>query len=343
MSYKACKMLLFITPFVISQSARADHPAMQLEAGAAGPIATLPAHTLPQGGASFSLAVQYINNNEISDATLRSAAGRHEHVHSTASIMETALSGAYGLTDNLTLGLRLPYVDRQDLREGEHHHGGSGDRVAERGDGSGHGDLNLFGQYRFFRSGDKRHSAALLVGVRAPTGDTSETDSAGRKFEIDHQPGSGSWGGMFGVSWSSTMGLLAVDANVLYTLSTEGKRDTNVGDIVNYNLSLAWPLYAFEADHHDHADHQHVHSHGWLRGVDIVLEMNGDWRERVESAGEHQANTGGNVIYLSPGLRAGFAAGWSAFASVGLPVIEDLNGQQSEPEYRILAGISKSF
>lgn len=340
---RSSKLLLFIAISIISQPSRADHPAMNLEAGAAGPIATLPAHTLPQGRTSLSLSMQYVDNNQISDAVLKTAAGQHEHVHSTDSIMEAALGGAYGLTDDLTLGFRLPYIDRQDLREGEHHHGGSGDQVAERGDASGHGDLSLFGQYRFFQTPDKRHSAALLLGVRTPTGDTSETDSMGNKFEIDHQPGSGGWGGLFGASWSSTLGRLSVDANLLYTLSTEGRRDTDIGDVVNYNLALAWPLYASEPHHHTHVDHHDEHSHGWLRGLDIVLEMNGDWRERVDSAGERQAHTGGNVVYLSPGVRAGFAAGWSAYASVGLPVIEDLNGQQSEPEYRVIAGISKSF
>lgn len=338
------RLLVSIVLLSVSQGSLADHPSLNLETGAAGPVATLPAHTLPQGGAALSLSVQYVDNEEISDAALRAAAGRHEHVHSTASVMEAAFSGAYGVTDDLTLGFRMPYVDRQDLREGEHHHGGSGDQVAARGDASGRGDLTLFGQYRFFQSRDQRHNAALLLGVRTPTGDTSERDIAGELFEVDHQPGSGGWGGLFGASWSSAVGRLAVDTSLLYTLSTAGTRATDVGDVVNYNLSLAWPLYATqEHDHHEHDHHGHDHAQGWLRQFDIVLEMNGDWRERVEISGVEEENTGGNVIYLSPGVRAGFAGGWSAFASAGLPVIEDLNGRQSEPEYRIIAGISKAF
>ncbi len=342
----SCRQIVFLSAGValllVSPVSLADHPSLTLDTGAAGPVSTVPAHTLPRGRASLTLSLQYLDNDEISDAALEAAAGRHEHVHSTASVMETALSGAYGVTDVFTIGFRMPYVDRQDLREGEHHHGGSGDQVVARGDASGRGDLNLFGQYRFFRSPDQRHSAALLLGVRAPTGTTSEIDDSGTKFAVDHQPGSGGWGGLFGASWSSAFGRLSVDASLLYTLSKAGKRDTDIGDAINYNLSLAWPLYTLESHHHA-PDDGHAHDHGLLRNFDVVLEMNGDWRDRVETDGVTENNTGGNVVYLSPGVRAGFAGGWSAYASFGLPVVENLNGQQSEPEYRIIAGISKAF
>lgn len=325
---------------VLSSQALADHPSLNLETGAAGSIATTPARTLPAGRSSVALSMQYVNNDEISDAALKAAAGRHEHVHSTASVLETALNGAYGVTDDLTLGLRLPYVARQDLREGEHHHGGSGDQVAMRGDASGLGDLTLFGQYRFFRSADRRHHAAVILGTRFPTGDTSERGNGGTEFEVHHQPGSGAWGGLFGAAWSSSFGRLGLDASILYTLSTEGERDTDVGDAFNYNLSLAWRLQSGEG--HVHEDGKR-HTHGFIKHVDLVMELNGDWRDRVETAGVEENNTGGNVIYLSPGVRTAIAGGWSAYANVGLPVVEDLNGQQSEPDYRVMAGISKSF
>jgi len=338
--------LAVILLMLICPASFADHPSLTLETGSAGPVTTVPANTLPQGRAAISLGVQYINNDEISDAALKAAAGRHEHVHSTASLTELSLNAAYGFTDDLTFGFRMPYVDRQDSREGEHHHGGSGDQVARLGDASGRGDLNLFGQYRFYQSSDRLHNAALQLGVRVPTGTTSELTTSGRKFAVDHQPGSGGWGGLFGTSWSSNFGQLSVDASLLYTLSTAGERNTDVGDALNYNLALAWPLYRREAheSHHGH-EHDHVHQsdHGLLRNVDAVIELNGDWRDRVEVNGIEEANTGGNMLYLSPGLRAGLAGGWSAYASVGLPLAENLNGQQSEPEYRVIAGISKSF
>lgn len=318
----------------------ADHPALHLDIGAAGPVATIPAQTLPRGVTAATLSLQYVDNDEISDAALKAAASRHEHAHSTASVAETALSLSHGLTDDLTLGLRLPYIDRQDLREGEHHHGGPGDQVVARGDASGLGDLTAFGQYRLFHSDDKRHAAALLLGARLPTGTTSERTDQGELFEVEHQPGSGALGGLFDAAWSSAFGRLSIDSNILYTLSTEGDRDVDIGDALHYNLSFAWRVETGEVHHHEDG---RVHHHGLLRGVDLVLELNGEWRERVAVAGVKEDNTGGNIIYLSPGMRADMAGGWSAYASVGVPVMEKLNGLQSEPAYRVIAGISKLF
>ncbi len=340
------RLMLFVG-CISSMTAMADHPAVNLDVGAAGPVSTIPARTLPKGMKTLSLSTQIVSNDELSDATLKTLASRHEHGHSTSSVTEYALSGAYGVTDNLTLGVRLPYIDRQNFRAGEHHHGGTGDQVVAGGDISGIGDLALFGQYRFFQSEGGRHAAAVLLGARAPTGTTDERSDQGELFEVDHQPGTGAWGGLFGLSWSSSFGRLGVDASVLYTLLTEGDRDTYSGDIINYNLSLAYRLLS-GAESHEHAHESmqsghHHHETGLLQSLDLVVELNGDWRDRVETAGEEEGNTGGNVIYFSPGLRANLAGGWSAYTSVGLPVITDLNGTQAEPDYRVIAGIGKTF
>ncbi len=55
------------------------------------------------------------------------------------------------------------------------------------------------------------------------------------------------------------------------------------------------------------------------------------------------ANTGGNLVFLSGGARLAWGHGWAATVSVGAPVLEDLNGIQSEPVMRLLFGASKTF
>jgi hypothetical protein len=34
---------------------------------------------------------------------------------------------------------------------------------------------------------------------------------------------------------------------------------------------------------------------------------------------------------------------WSSFVSVGFPIINDLNGIQSEPDIRVVTGVSVAF
>jgi hypothetical protein len=49
-----------------------------------------------------------------------------------------------------------------------------------------------------------------------------------------------------------------------------------------------------------------------------------------------------NTVYLSPGLRVGYG-NVSGFASVGVPVVNHMNGQQSKPDYRVVTGVAATF
>ena len=89
--------------------------------------------------------------------------------------------------------------------------------------------------------------------------------------------------------------------------------------------------------------HQHMgigeHSH-W--GVDLVLELNGEWHDEQSEGGETDPNSGGNVVFLAPGVRV-VRDQISGHLTIGVPVISDMNGVQAEPDMRITAGISRSF
>ena len=73
-----------------------------------------------------------------------------------------------------------------------------------------------------------------------------------------------------------------------------------------------------------------------------MLEVNGEWRDKTEVGGGKDGNTGGNVIFASAGLRWGYGD-WATHLSIATPVYEDLNGTQSEPEWRLSTGISLFF
>jgi hypothetical protein len=76
--------------------------------------------------------------------------------------------------------------------------------------------------------------------------------------------------------------------------------------------------------------------------LDLVLEINGEWHARQEIAGATDPNSGGNVVYLSPGVRLSYER-WSGFVSVGVPLVNDLNGLQAEPDWRVLSGVAVNF
>lgn len=350
------------TALLLATPAFAHHPSGAASTGDAGPISTISATTLDRGQSAAGIFFEMVKINPLSDAQLKTFAGKHIHAHSIDAILAPTLVYAYGVTNDLTVSARLPYIVRQDIREGHHSHGPAGDTVDERGDASGIGDLTLLGQYRFLNDRRSQTEAALLLGIKIPTGRTNVTDAFGERFETEFQPGTGSWDGLFGLAFTQRFGAWSFDANVLYQLATTGAQDTDLGDRFLYNAAVSYRMFggAFaptgrmnagalpEPMYHGGPKQQRNHHHHeeprTPRGpaLDLVLELNGEWHGHQTTDGVKDPNSGGNVVYLSPGLRLSMDR-WSSFVSVGLPVVNHVNGVQAEPDWRLLTGIAVTF
>jgi hypothetical protein len=315
---------------------------------------------------------EYIKLGGLSDAQLIDAASRHVHAHSIGTIQSPSLALAYGITDDLMVSLRLPYVKRTDIREGHHEHedGVALNSVDVRGDSAGIGDIAVLAQYRFYKT--QATSTALLLGFRAPTGVTNRRDQNGELFEAEFQPGSGAFSGLFGLAFSYRFApAWQFDVSALYTLVGTGVQDTDLGDRFNYNMAVTWraigavPFDPLSGDianarahdsgparsrRHGHtaatpANHDHDHGPESTRppwALDLVLELNGEWHDKQVTAGISDPNSGGNTVYLSPGVRVS-VNNVSGFVSVGIPVANNLNGLQSSPDYRVVTGIAAAF
>ena len=316
----------------LAGQAQADHPTIAFGSEAAGPIGTIPTAPLSAGSWGAGLRTEIINFDRYNDSELAGFAGAgEEHVHSVDRLMSVSASLAYGVTDDLTLSARLPYVDRQNIREGEIEDGEA--EAHDHGDSSGIGDLSLLAQYRFLER--SAFDASVIVGVKTPTGKTDERDG-GQKLDAEFQAGTGSWDGLFGASASANAGRMGVHANVLYNLTTEGTQDTEIGDAFFYNLGLVYSLSDDDGDSHQGHDHTHLK---W----DLMLELNGEYREKNDVDGEQDENTGGDVIFLSPGVRLSSSNSWSLFLSVGKSIYDDFNGRQTDVDYRLVGGFGFAF
>jgi hypothetical protein len=348
----------------------AHHPSGASSTGGAGPIATISATTLEKGQGVAGIVLEAVDIDPFSDAQLAGFAGNHVHAHSLDAILAPSLVIAYGLTADFTISARLPVIMRQNIREGSHHHPGGGapaeNSVVELGDSSGIGDLSLLGQYRFLNNKAAQLEMAALVGVKLPTGRTNVVSNEGERFEAEFQPGSGSLDGLLGLAVTKRLGAWSFDSSVLYQLTGTGTQDTDLGDRLLYNAAVSYrilggpagpdggpggrmhaglpePMYHGGPKAHDHR-HDHHDEPPAAQGpaLDLVLELNGEWHDRQGIGGVADPNSGGNVVYLSPGVRLSMDK-WSGFVSVGVPVVNDMNGVQAEPDWRLLAGVSAGF
>jgi hypothetical protein len=136
----------------------------------------------------------------------------------------------------------------------------------------------------------------------------------------------------------------------LYTIATEGAQQTYLGDRFRYNGAVTYRLlgdeteasHAMNHSHHGQGDHHDHASSPEDLVIDAVLELNGEWQAKQSIRGETDPNSGGNVVYLSPGVRIA-SNRWSGFGTVGIPIINDLNGPQSEPTHRLFGGVLVPF
>lgn len=338
----------------------AHHPGGAGNVGGAGPIVTISAATLAQGQSSVAVMFELTKISAFSNAQLANFASRHVHAHSMDAIVVPSVAVAYGITNDLMISARLPYVLRSDIREGHHHHvhgGGAINEAVARGDAEGVGDLAALLHWRFLNNREAGSQWALLGGIKVPTGSTDRRDRAGELFELEFQPGSGSWDWMLGLAASQSFGRLALHANVLFTFVGTGDQRTDLGDRFQYNIAASYRLLGAGASasqpmrlggpmHHGAGrglkDDHHVEAGPRGPTLDIVLELNGEWHAHQTIDGVVDPNSGGTVVYLAPGARLSGEL-WSSFVSVGIPVVRNLYGVQAEPEYRLLSGIAVSF
>ena len=340
---------------ISASAASAHHPGI----GGAGDIFTIGAGTLDQGQFAFSAFIDYLRLKQLSDPILLANIGKD--VHGLQTVESRALAFAYGVTNDLTVSVRLPWVRRTGILEGVQEDPADPATVRDRGTTSGFGDVTVLGQYRFLNNQVSGTQAAVLFGVKAPTGATNLVDPFGEIFEAEFQPGSGSWDGLFGAAFSQRLTpALSFHANVLAIATGTGTQETNLGNRFLYNGALAYRLFgetAGEPHSHSpqnafaHAGHDHPRMatkapmvaapHGHT-ALDALFEINGEWHDKQRTLGVTDPNSGGTTIFVSPGLRL-TVENWSSYVLVGIPVVNDYNGIQATPTWRVLAGVSVVF
>jgi hypothetical protein len=191
---------------VHSATALADHGSLGFGIGTASPIITQTGITLPAGMWAGGLITQFTSFNSASSATLLDLKNNaiddaHGDVHSVKSMIQPSVFAAYGITDNLTLGIRLPYVQRFGVRSPNE----DGDAVNNQGDPGGFGGVSVFSQYRFFHTLDNLNHLSLVVALKTPSGMTHVKTNQGDRFETHHQPNSGAWSPSVGFSFTRAM------------------------------------------------------------------------------------------------------------------------------------------
>jgi len=334
-------LLLGAALIALSTSALADHMGPS-SVGAGGGLTVSSPDTLDAGHGAIGFRLSYTRPEQRSDTQLEALAGRGIAAHNTEYNLNASLGASYGISHHLTVAAELPYVRRDDLREG------AVGEVERLGSVAGIGDMNVLAKYRL--TDGEGIGFAILGGIKLPTGSTHQRSDDGERLETEHQLGTGSWDPLFGASAGTKLGALRLTASALYQFSTKGAQDTRLGDRLQGGIALSHHIGG--AEHH-HAEGSHNHHHGdeldeqpevfahssW----DVFVELGGEWEGRQKIGGETEQASGGKWLYVAPGARLNFAANWSAGAAIAVPVWQNIRASHPDNRYRLMLSLGRSF
>ncbi len=240
---------------------------------------------------------------------------------------EEDLEFVYGATRDLTLGLTQPFVERR-LRFDDP----AGERRTISAEGPG--DLALVGVYRVYRKDVERGTTqfSFLGGLKLPSGATDIEDSnlprltgkPGTRLPPDLQLGSGSVDGIVGLAAFHNMDRLSFYGDVQGKLNTRGTQDFRAGNTLFYDLTADYVLLP-------------------QRNMFAVLELNGVSTSRADQADRTVRSSGGQLLFISPGLLYLPIPNLILETSVQVPIYRDLNGRQLAPDWSVVAGLRYLF
>ena len=290
-----------------------------------GGASTQSGETMKPGKFAVEFREDYTEFEHLSQAQIEAKAAKAGSIDLLDRSFIHSIGLSYGVVENFQVGLTLGYYQAVKAREAEYD-SGTGDTEILTSNPDGLTDLWLSGKYRFYRG--PLGSFAVFGGVKFPTGRDDVKNSAGESIEPSATAGSGAYDGMLGLAYSRFLtSRLTVDTSFQYTLRGEA-RDFRLGDRIDAGVAFA---YRFTEDVKTFPQ------------VSAFAEANVRHLFESTDAGAHASNTGGTVLFLTPGFRVGFTPHLSFTVSSPLPVLQNLNGEQLKTSYKVNAALTVSF
>ncbi len=209
---------------------------------------------------------------------------------------------AYGIKENFTMTASLcgSFKRLQETELGE----------TETANISGIGDFQIEGMWNNKVSENLSRSYVLgvFLAVKAPTGTNNKMED-GVRLDEHGQPGTGSWDFNGGLGITRIAETKSGYITGFYRLNGTNEFDYHFGNMFSFNFGGDYrpkPSYA------------------------LTLAMNGRYASRDKEDVEELQNTGGWVLYLTPGFRYDFQSSFGIITNLQIPVFKDLNEDQSE-------------
>ena len=275
-------------------------------------------------GWRVDLRYDYINQNQLRHGSGTASKADIATALANGSVAETEQATAnryytlgvdYSPNRIWGFNLQVPYIDRN------HSTLGAGDSENTYSHTQSLGDIKFIARYQGFSpDGD----IGIQLGLKLPTGkrdyNFSSGPQAGMSLDRSLQPGSGSTDLILGVHHYGTL-------NRNWDWFAQGVFQTAIKTLNGYrpgnalNLNTGVRYMAFD-------------------NIVPQLQINAQTRQRDTGASADPANTGGNLVYLSPGITVTLNKSTKIYSLIQVPVYQYVEGLQLAPRWNASVGLN---
>ena len=227
------------------------------------------------------------------------------------------------------VSILIPYIDRK------HSTLGTASDGSTAGPGGGQynshtdsfGDIKIIGRYQGFTP---QCRFGILYGIKLPTGSYTDTGNstdptAPGPVPIDRglEPGTGTTDVILGAYYTDGLAQdLDYYTQALYQRALDSRDDYKPGDGFNVNVGLRY---------------------AGIPNVGTLLQLNYRYVEHDVGSNADELNTGGILLYISPGISVSINQQISVYAFYQYPLYQELYGIQLAPQYTVTLGMRYSF
>jgi hypothetical protein len=179
------------------------------------------------------------------------------------------------------------------------------------------------------------HALAATAGVKFPTGSNTFTDM-GQTADPDIELSTGTTDFIFGLGYMEGSENWTIGADGLFNLRGPGSGyDGHVyGNNFNYDVTGRYRIY----------QNDNTQPTSFLSTIFASLGVRGEWRGYEVQDGQPLDSdslgwSGGNIVYIAPGAQVFFTPRLSLDATVWVPIIHALYGDQLGETVRAIVGI----
>jgi hypothetical protein len=276
-------------------------------------------------GTRLDLRFEYIDQDQPLYGKEKVSVGQIPRHHNEVRTINRNLIGSldHSFGSNWGINVTLPVVDRSH----EHFHQHMGQPLTETWDFTGLGDMRVLGRYQFAptQDGDRHSVWGLNFGLKLPTGQTDERNAQGQLAERSLQPGSGTTDGLLGAYFSQNLPLrdLSWFAQAMYQDAFNEYQNYKPGEKFGFDLGLNYAASS---------------------RFGLMLQLNYLYKGKDSGSDADQPNdTGGEFVYLSPGVSWNLTKALQLYGFVQLPLYQKVNGVQLVADYALMVGLSTRF